>query len=93
MTIRKTSALGTIAATALLLGWLIGGSSKTANAQAVDPSEDQPAAGYEWRMLGGNVADTGGSGGSDVLTGASGRGVFWATWLYNAKTRRGLSHH
>lgn len=63
----------------LLLGWLAGGSGNVVEAQSADPL-------LEWRMFGGNVAGTGGSGGSDSLGGLTGRAVTGATWLYNAKS-------
>ena len=93
MQTRMTTTLAAVAVLAMLSGWMIGGGAEVA-AQGVVPPPPPPAPtsgeerleGYEWRMFGGNVAGTGGSGGSDLLTGSAGHGVHGGAWLYNSRT-------
>ena len=102
MTTRQRTILTATAVACLLLGWLGGGWDDIASAQAPGALEDalgeaaalEILSTYEWRMFGGNVAGTGGSGGSAAggqslssgSTGSVGRSVIGATWLYNTKT-------
>lgn len=94
MTTRQRTILTATAVACLLLGWFGGGWDDVASAQAPDPLTEalgeaaalEILSGYEWRMFGGNVAGTGGSGGSDVVSGITGSSVIGATWLYNTKT-------
>ena len=89
-TMKSQITFAAIAVVLLVAGWWAGGASNVVEAQSQDALEAALLQGYEWRMFGGNVAGTGGSGGgSDTYagsTGSVGLPVNGATWLYNTKT-------